>query len=601
MRGSIRAPGAELFFPQHGAPSTRWGAEGARAASGRPWFRAGGTGLAIVLLFLPAAGCQRATEGHQGAAPAQFVDVAPQAGIRFRHTSGQSGRRFTAETVGSGCAFLDYDGDGRLDLFFVNSSRLPGFQGKGPFLSALYRNEGDGTFRDVTRAAGLTLDCYGMGVAVADYDNDGDPDLLITAYGGSHLFRNDGGRFTQVTHQAGVTKPQWGSSAAWFDYDRDGHLDLFIGNYLRWSPDTNRVCGTPERPRICGPTYYEGTTSVLYRNMGNGTFVDVTRQARVDRPNGKALGVVVWDMDDDGWLDFVVANDSQPNWLFRNNGDGTFTEMGVEAGVAYGPRGQARAGMGIDTADYDHSGRETILIGNLSGEGLAFFRPLTGGRSFTDAADEVGLFQPSLPFTTFGARFVDVDLDGFPDILTANGHVNEEVIYSGGSFAFEQRMQLFHNEPAEAGRRRFRDVTAISGPGLNTPRVGRGLAIGDYDGDGDPDLLVSSNDGAAALLRNEGPPRGRWLAIRLIGTRSNREAIGARVRVTVGGRTLTGWVRSGGSYASEDERVARFGLGRLTRVERVEVRWPGGQKETVENLPVDRMVVLREGHGVVSR
>jgi hypothetical protein len=551
--------------------------------------------MAACLILIVVAGCARIPGERAGPVAPQFVDVAPEAGITFRHTSGQSGRHYTAETVGSGCAFLDYDGDGRLDLLFVNSSRLPGFQGKGPFLPALYRNEGGGKFRDVTREAGLAIDCYGMGVATADYDNDGDVDLLITAYGGSHLFHNDGGRFSEITREAGITKPEWGSSAAWFDYDRDGDVDLFIGSYIRWSPQTNQVCGDAERPRICGPNRYEGTTSVLHRNNGGGRFTDVTRQAKVDRPNGKALGVVVWDPDDDGWLDFAVANDSQPNWLFRNNRDGTFTEMGVEAGVAYGPQGSARAGMGIDTADVDHSGRETVLIGNLSGEGLAFFRPTGVGQPFVDVAEEAGLYQAGLPFTTFGARFLDYDLDGFPDILTANGHVNEEVIHSGGSFTYEQRMQLFHNESGDEGRRRFRDVTAAAGPGLNTLRVGRGLAIGDIDVDGDPDVLVSANNGAAALLRNEGPPRGHWLAVRLLGTRSNLEGIGSRVRVTVGGRTLTGWVRSGGSYGSEDERVARFGLGQAARADRVEVRWPSGAVDRRTDVPANQTLLIREG------
>jgi hypothetical protein len=548
------------------------------------------------------------------------VDVAARAGVRFHHTNGESGRSFLAETMGSGCAFLDYDGDGRLDLFLVNSSRLPGFEQKGPFYPALYRNEGNGHFQEVTRQAGLTIDGYGMGVAVADYDNDGDPDLLLTGFGGSHLFRNDGGHFTEVSRQAGVTKPAWGTSAAWFDYDRDGWLDLFIGNYLRWSPETNRVCGKNGLRYACPPAEYPATASVLYHNNRDGTFTDVTRQAKVDRANGKALGVVVWDMDDDGWPDLAVANDSQPNWLYRNNRDGTFSEIGVEAGVAYGRQGQQRGGMGIDTADYDLSGREAILIGNLSGEGLALFRPTDVAGQFADVAEEAGLFQASLPFTTFGSRFLDYDLDGYPDILTANGHVNEEVKATSGTFRYEQRLQLFHNEPGPGGRRHFQDVTASAGEALNQPRTGRGLAVGDYDGDGDPDVLVTANKGTALLLRNEGGgakrgeqerggggakrgagprdaggrARGHWLAVKLVGTRSNREGIGARIRVTAGGRTRTGWIRSGGSYCSEDEHVARFGLGDLTQAERVEVRWPNGSLEQRANVSANQVLVIRE-------
>jgi hypothetical protein len=565
--------------------------------------------LAAALAPPALAGCNRAAGGSAstltGRLPVQFVDVAPRAGIHFHHTNGESGRHYFAETLGSGCAFLDYDGDGRLDLFLVNSSRLPGFKEKGPFYPALYHNEGSGQFKEVTRQAGLAIDCYGMGVAVADYDNDGDPDLLLTSYGGSHLFRNDGGHFTEVTRQSGVTKPAWGTSAAWFDYDRDGWLDLFICSYLKWSPETNQVCGKEGLKYTCSPQYYPPSASVLYHNNRDGTFTDVTRQAKVDQPNGKALGVIVWDMDDDGWPDLAVANDNEPNWLYRNNRNGTFSEIGVESGVAYGTQGRQRAGMGIDTADYDLSGREAILIGNFFGEGLALFRPAEVAGQYADAAEETGLFQASLPFTVFGARFLDYDLDGYPDILTANGHPYGEVTaHTGASepaVAHQQRLLLLHNEPGAAGYprsgwgRQFRDVTASAGPALSVPRDGRGLAVGDFDGDGDPDVLVSTNAGAPALLQNTGPPRGHWLAVKLVGTRGNRDGIGARIRVTAGGLTRTGWIRSGGSYCSDDEHVARFGLGDLTRVDRLEIRWPSGTVEHRPGAPADQVLLIREG------
>jgi hypothetical protein len=560
----------------------------------------------------------------------RFIDVADSLGVTFRHTNGSSGRLYLAETMGSGCAFLDYDGDGRLDLFLVNSSRLPGFTRRGPFYPALYQQRADGRFEEVTREAGLAIDCYGMGVAVGDYDNDGDPDLYLTAYGGCHLFRNnrkrgpgltsDGGpAFSDVTRVAGVSGPAMGTSAAWFDYDRDGFLDLFVCNYCRWSPASNRSCGDSSGPFICGPQYYGGAASVLYHNNRDGTFTDITRRAGVGMANGKALGIVVWDLEGDGWPDFAVANDTVPNWLYRNNRDGTFTELSVEAGIAYDQNGRARAGMGIDTADYDHNGGEALLIGNNSTEGLGLYRPEplpsdsrrggdvaaappVGGSArpgwdghFTDVAEEAGLFQPSLLYSTFGALFTDVDLDGFADVVTANGHVNEQVARLGGSIRFEECMQLFHNVPGDRpGARRFHEEGESAGEGITTPRVGRGLAMGDFDGDGDADLLVTANNGRAALLRNEGGNRNHWLALRLRGTKSNREGLGTRVVLRAGGETQTGWVRSGSSYCSDSEHVARFGLGRAAQADSIELHWPSGTVQTLRDVRADQVLEVTE-------
>jgi enediyne biosynthesis protein E4 len=528
--------------------------------------------------------------------PARFVDVAETSGVHFKHSNGASGRMYLAETMGSGCAFLDYDRDGRLDLFLVNSSRLPCSSKKGPFYPALYRQQADGSFMDVTREAGLAIDCYGMGCAVGDYDNDGHPDLYLTAYGGSHLFHNMGnGRFAEVTRAAGAPGPGFGTSAAWFDYDRDGFLDLFVCSYCRWTPALNQSCGD-----ICGPSYYRGTSSILYRNNGDGTFTDVTRRAKVDRDQGKALGVVVWDYDGDGWLDFAVANDTVPNWLFRNNRNGTFSEVGVEAGIAYSNTGQARAGMGIDTADWSSSGQAALLIGNNAGEGLGLFCPevapaSTGGLHFMDHAEESGALRPSLPFSTFGAVFVDVNRDGFPDIVTANGHINHQLARQGGGSGFAQQMQLLLNVPgATPDTRRFQDATESAGDALRQPRVARGLAVGDVDRDGDPDLLVNVNDGRAALLRNESEDRNHWLAIRLRGGRSNREGIGTRVVMRAAGRTQTGWVRSGSSYCSDSEHVARFGLGQETQVDSVELRWPSGIVQTLRDVRADQLLTVTE-------
>jgi hypothetical protein len=565
--------------------------------------------LALILLF-HIEGCARSGRGgataatalaSAPAAPVQFVDVAESLGVRFKHTNGASGAYLFPETMGAGCAVLDYDGDGRLDLFLVNSGRLPGFKEKGPFYPALYRQRPDGSFEERTKEAGLAVEGYGTGCAVADYDNDGDPDLYLTGLGVNILFRNEGnGTFTDVTAAAGAENRAWGSSAAWFDYDRDGDLDLFIANYCRWSPAENRSCGDGTGRYICGPKFYRGAASVLFRNEGNGTLRDVTRAAGVHNTDGKALGVVVWDYDGDGWLDFAVANDTVPNWLYRNNRDGTFTEVGVEVGLAYSTMGLARAGMGIDTIDIDGSGRESVVIGNNTSEGLALFRPEpdpSGGGSvrYLDAAEELGIFHASLPFSTFGAMAVDLDLDGYTDIVTVNGHVNQHVARLGGFIDFPQRLQWFRNEPGPDGVSRiFRDLGGDAGPGMSTPRVGRGLAVGDVDGDGDIDLLVVANDGPAALLQNEGGNRNHWLGVRLRGVKSNRDGIGTRLVLQSGDRSQTAWVRSGSSYCSANELAARFGLGAATRADRLTLHWPSGITQTIGNIPADQLLQVTE-------
>jgi len=540
---------------------------------------------------------------------ARFVDVARQFGVHFRHTSGKSGRLYLPETMGAGCAFLDYDGDGRLDLFFVNSSSLPGFKGKGPFYPALYHQRSDRTFEDVTQRAGLAIDVYGMGCAVGDYDNDGHADLCLTCMGPNHLFHNNGdGTFSDVTKRAGVGDPRWSTSAAWLDYDRDGHLDLLVGNYCRWTPALNVVCRSASGPQMCAPNHYRGDSSTLYHNNGDGSFTDVTRKAGIYSEVGKALGVVVWDFDDDGWPDFMIANDMEPNLLYRNNHDGSFREVGVEAGVAYSMAGKARSGMGIDSGDVENDGREAIVIGDNSREGLALFRPeptplpspdggAGGGEGtarFADTAEGAGLFQPSFLYLTFGTMFCDVDLDGRKDIVTANGHVNDVIEKDGIGVTYAERMQFFHNE----GGGRFVDVSRSAGPAFQDAIVGRGIAVGDYDGDGDPDLLVNVNNAPARLLRNDLPRGNHWLQMRLVGTRSNRMGIGSRVRVEAGGMRQTSWVRSGSSYCSANDLKAYFGMGSAARVDRIEVRWPNGETEIVRDIPVDRIVTVREGQGI---
>jgi enediyne biosynthesis protein E4 len=568
--------------------------------------------LPFLGVAMAAAGCARreqpalASPGLAGSIPVHFTDVTASAGIHFRHTSGASGRLYLPETMGAGCAFLDYDGDGWQDLFFVNSGALPGFRGQGPFYPALYRNRGDGTFEEVTKGAGLAITCYGMGCAVGDYDNDGDEDLYVTALGENHLFRNERvpsgtARFVEVSHRAGVAGRGFSTSCAWVDYDRDGDLDLFVCHYARWRPEINRICQSRVGPYMCSPSQYEGEPSVLYRNNGNGTFTDVTAAAGVGSRAGKSLGVTVWDYDRDGWPDLVIANDIEPNQLYRNNRDGTFRDVAIETGMAYGGEGKPRGGMGIDTADPGNDGHEVILIGNNSREGLAFFRQ-DGQGGFEDQAEAAALFEPSLLFLVFGALFCDYDLDGFADIVTANGHVNPHVDRLREGITFAEPPTFYHNGgPGADGVARFAEVGASLGSALATRRVWRGLATADFDNDGDPDVLLSACNGSPMLLRNDGGNRHHWLKVRLEGVRSNREGLGSRVTVEAGGRQQTGWVRSGSSYCSSSELGASFGLGAAERVERVVVRWASGSEEAVRDVAADRLLVLREGHGLVRQ
>ncbi len=535
--------------------------------------------------------------------PLLLEDVAAQSGIHFRHTNGASGRSYLPETIGSGCAFLDYDGDGHPDLFLVNSGALPGYKGRGPFYPALYRGDGRGHFTDVTRAAGLAFECYGIGCAVGDYDNDGHPDLYVTALGPNHLFRNNGdGTFTDVTRQAGVGDPRFSSSAAWVDVDRDGRLDLFVCNYVAWSAEKNRVQTDEKGVRhLGGVAVYPDEANRLYHNDGDGAFTDITTRAGLDSKQGGALGVAVWDYDADGWPDLFVANDLRPNLLYRNNQDGSFTELGVAAGVAFAPNGEARAGMGVDTADELGSGRESVVVGNFSEQALALFRPVspvlgsaTMPPHFEDSAAAAGLREASLPFLTFGVLCTDMDLDGRPDVVATNGHIDENVGSLDAGVTFAERPLFFHGEGDGLYRERGEAV------GLKQAVVGRGLARGDFDEDGDPDLLLSVNNGTPLLLRNTPPPGRHWLQVRVVGTRGNRDGLGARVEIEAGGRRQTAWIRGGSSYASQSERAAFFGLGSATRVDHLTLHWPAGETETVSGLAADQRILVREGAGLIA-
>jgi hypothetical protein len=527
--------------------------------------------------------------------PVRFADITARAGIRFVHNTGAFGRKWLPETMGAGCLFFDADGDERPDLLLVNGTNWPGRPGR-PTFSRLYRNQGDGTFRDVTRASGLAVELYGMGGAAADYDNDGDQDLFVTALGQSRLFRNEGrGLFTDVTRRAGLWGPnEFSSSAAWVDYDRDGDVDLVVGNYVRWTPQTDIFCTLDGRTKsYCTPESYTGEPSRLWRNRGDGTFEDVSARAGIRDPGGKTLGVAVLDYDRDGWPDLLLANDTQPNKLYRNRRDGTFEERGVIAGVAFSEEGVARAGMGVDAADYDRSGYPSVVIANFSNQMLALYHN-EGNGLFIDEAPRTALGRDSLLTLGFAAFFFDADLDGWLDIFVANGHIENEIERIQPRVKYAQPAHLFRN----LGGRRFEDIARAAG--LGTPRVARGAAYADIDDDGDLDLAITTNGGPAVLLRNDGTAN-QALRVRLVGTKSNRDGIGAVVHIAAGRDRQWQMVRTGSSYLSQSELTLTFGLGAARRVDSLEVRWPSGAVERLGPVGAGMTITVQEGRGIVAR
>ena len=503
-----------------------------------------------------------------------LVDATARAGIRFEHNSGAFGAKYLPETMGPGCAFFDYDADGWLDILLVNGMDWPGHKRRRSTLQ-LYRNNRNGTFTDVTAQAGLALEMYGMGVAVADYNNDGFPDVLVTAVGQNRLFQNTGrGRFVDVTEKAGMGgRSAFSSSALWFDFDRDGHLDLFVCNYVKWAPEHDIFCSVDgKRKSYCTPEAYRGATCWLFHNRGDGTFEDVTARSGVFDTSSKSLGVTMLDYDCDGWPDLLVANDTQPNKLYRNRRDGTFEEVAVRAGVAFSEDGKARAGMGIDAADIDRSGKESVAITNFDGEMIALYRPGAGG-VYRDIGMASGVGPASKNSLGFGCLFFDADLDGNLDLFAANGHIDETARSIRGQTGYAQAPHLFLNN----GDGRFRDVARQAGEGFGTPKVGRGAACGDFDNDGDVDLLVTTNQGPAYLYRNDVANGNRSLRLHLRGVKSNRDAIGAVARLTTAEGTQSRMVKSGSSYLSQSELALTFGMGRRERAQRLVIEWPSGR------------------------
>jgi len=525
----------------------------------------------------------------------KLTDITASAGIKFTHNSGRSGKKYLPETLGSGVALFDADGDGWLDILLINSRD---WQPRGrKSLSALYHNNHNGTFTDVTKGSGLDVEMYGMGVAVADYDNDGREDVYITALEGDRLFHNEGGgKFKDVTAASGINNAVFGTSAAWLDYDRDGRLDLFVANYVQWSREKDLWCSLDGTTKsYCTPESYKGTASKLYRNLGGGKFQDVSQKAGIADPTSKSLGVGVLDYNGDGWPDLFVANDTQPNKLYRNNKNGTFTDEAMEAGVAFSEEGTARGAMGVDAADYDRSGRPHLLVGNFSNEMLALYHN-EGNGIFVDEAPSSTVGQASLLTLTFGAFFFDYDLDGLLDILAANGHLEEEINKVQPRVTYKQPPLLFHNR----GNGKFESVASAMGLDFSRPIVARGAAYGDLDHDGDLDVVFTTNNGPAYLFRNDGGNRNHWLRVRTVGAKSNRDGIGAVVRVTSASGKQWTMVRTGSSYCSQSETAPTFGLGQDKVVQALEVEWPSGVKQRFANVPVNQVVTVDEAKGIVQ-
>ncbi|HEV2618247.1 MAG TPA: CRTAC1 family protein [Candidatus Acidoferrales bacterium] len=525
-----------------------------------------------------------------------FRDVTRAAGIHFVDNNGAFGKKWLPEALGPGVAFLDYNNDGWQDILLINGKNWRGHSGPHSTM-ALYRNNRNGTFTDVTRQAGLAVEMYGMGVAVGDYDNDGCDDIFVTALGQSHLFHNNcNGTFTDVTKKAGLWGPnEFSTSAAWVDFDRDGDLDLLAANYVQWTPKNDIYCtldGTTKS--YCTPEAYHGTSLRLWRNNGDGTFTDVTHTAGLYDPTSKSLGITVLDADQNGWPDIFVSNDTEPNKLYMNNGNGTFTEKAVMAGVGFSENGIARAGMGTDAADYDRSDYPSILITNFSNQMLALYHNERNGL-FVDQAPNSEIGHASLLTLGFGCFFFDYDNDGWPDIFVANGHIDPDIEKVQRQVRYAEPPLLFRN----LGDGKFANVTSAMGPVFDSPRVARGAAYGDAFNDGKLDILLSTNDGPAYLFRNEGGTN-HSLRVKLVGTKSNRDGIGAVVKVVSGGSSESEMLKSGSSYLSANELVLTFGLAQNAKATGIEIRWPSGHLDYLKNISAGQTITVKEGRGIVA-
>jgi len=526
-----------------------------------------------------------------------FRDITAQAGIRFTHNNGAFGKKWLPETMGPGCAFIDYDNDGWPDILLINGQDWPSHPKSGATTPKLYHNNHNGTFTDVTSKSGLGISLFGLGVAVGDYDNDGFDDIFITAVGQSHLFHNNkNGTFTDVTKAAGFWGPnEFSTSAAWVDYDRDGKIDLVVSNYVQWSEKGDLYCTLDGAHKsYCTPESYKGTSVRLWHNLGAGKFEDATQKAGFYDPTSKSLGIAILDLNNDGWPDILIANDTQPNKLYLNKQNGTFEERAVSAGIAFSEDGIARAGMGVDAVDYDRSGRASLIITNFSNQMLSLYHN-EGNGLFVDEAPRSEVGRASLVTLGFGCFFFDYDNDGWPDIYIADGHIENEIEKVQKRVTYAEAPHLFRN--LTGGK--FEEVTAKVGAGFATPKVARGAAFADINNDGALDVLITTNGGPAYLYRNEGGTN-QSVRVKLVGTKSNRDGIGAIVRVTAGSDKQWLMMKSGSSYLSQSELVLTFGLASHTKADTVEVQWPSGQVDKLTNVNAGQTVTIEEGKSVTT-